>query len=281
MTLYRGMDKAALDVAYNNSLAIGFARRDAYFADWKQRSDAVRATHRRAELDIRYGAAPRQLLDWYPAGPGAPTLLYIHGGYWQGGDKADYAFIARGPNEREISVAVVEYTLGPEKRMDAIVAEIREAVAWLLGNLGQLGGDPRRLYVSGHSAGGHLTAMAMAEPRLAGGLAISGIFDLEPIRLGTLNDKLHLNPAEAQRNSPMLHLPPSAGKLIVTVGGDERPELQRQSEEYYAAWTASGLAGQWVALPGHDHFSVLDELSSADGRLCAAVAAMATGPRSG
>jgi arylformamidase len=276
MSLYRGMDRAALDLAYNNSAAIGFDKRDAYFADWKRRSDATRAAHTLAQYDLRYGPSPRQRLDWYPVDKvRAPTLAYIHGGYWQGGDKADYGFISQGPNECGLNIAVVEYTLGPEKRMDGIVAEIRESVAWLIDNLAKLGGDPRRLFVSGHSAGGHLTAMAMAEPRLAGGLAISGLYDLEPIRLGVLNDKLGMDVDEAARNSPQRHLPETGAALIVTVGGNERPELQRQSREYYAAWTSRGLPGQWVDLPGHDHFSLLDELALPQGRLCVAVTRLA------
>lgn len=266
------MDRAALDAAYNNSLVIGVARREAYMADWARRSAELRANHACAQYDLRYGPAPRQRLDWYGAAErGAPTLVYIHGGYWQGGDKADYAFIAPGANARGINVAIVEYTLGPETGMDGIVAEIRAATAWLAGHVRALGGDGR-LYVSGHSAGGHLTAMAMDDRRVNGGLAISGLFDLEPIRLSTLNDKLRMDAAEAARNSPLLHLPAAAGRLLVAVGGNERPELIRQSEDYLAAWTGRGLSGVRVPLPGHDHFSLLDELASADGRLCRAVA---------
>jgi arylformamidase len=109
--------------------------------------------------------------------------------------------------------------------MDAIVAEIRASVAWVIEHAADVGGDPRRVFVSGHSAGGHLTAMAMSDERVAGGLAISGIYDLEPIRLNYLNEKLGLDAAEAQRNSPMLHLPSRAAPLAVTVGLGELPEL--------------------------------------------------------
>ena len=276
MTLYRGMDRAALDAAYNNSLIIGVAKREAFLADWQRRSEALHGKIAHAQYDLRYGPAPRQRLDWYPApGRGAPTLLYIHGGYWQGGDKVSYEFLAPAMNARGLNLVNIEYTLGPDARMSAIVDEIRAGVAWMIDNLPRLGGDPRHLYVSGHSAGGHLTAMAMSDRRVAGGLAISGLFDLEPIRLCALNDKLGMDAGEAARNSPLLHLPDAASKLVVTVGGDERPELQRQSREYYAAWTGRGLPGEWLDLPGHDHFSLIDELASPDGRLCKAVAALA------
>jgi len=170
---------------------------------------------------------------------------------------------------------VIEYTLAPAARMDAIVAEIRAAVAWVIDHAKELGGDPARVFVSGHSAGGHLTAMAMADARVAGGLAISGIFDLEPIRLNYLNEKLGLDAAEAQRNSPMLHLPSRAAPLAVTVGLGELPELIRQSEEFAAAWQKHGLPGRYVPIAGHDHFSILDELARPDGKLVAELKTLA------
>jgi arylformamidase len=115
----------------------------------------------------------------------------------------------------------------------------------------------------------------MNEPRLAGGIAISGLYDLEPIRLNYLNDKLRLDEAEARRNSPMLHLPSRAGPLVVTVGLGELPELIRQSEEYAAAWSAKGLPGEYLPLPVHDHFSILEELARPSGRLFAALRRLA------
>jgi arylformamidase len=139
------------------------------------------------------------------------------------------------------------------------------------------GGDPRRVFVAGHSAGGHLTAMAMGDPRVAGGVAISGLFDLEPIRLCYLNDKLRLDPAEAARNRPLLHLPPRAGPLVVTVGLGELPELIRQSAQYAEAWTKGGLPGRYLPLPGHEHFSILEELARPDGAILAALRALAEG----
>jgi arylformamidase len=144
-------------------------------------------------------------------------------------------------------------------------------VAWVIEHAGELGGDAARVFVAGHSAGGHLTAEAMNDARVAGGLAISGIYDLEPIRLNYLNDKLRLDPAEAARNSPLLHLPARAAPLVVTVGLGELPELIRQSEDYWAAWQRRGLGGRYLPIPAHDHFSILEELARPDGRLLAAL----------
>ena len=273
--LYRGMDKAALDVAYNNTAAVGIPKRDQYVAGWSARSDAIRKA-RGGKIDLRYGGEPRQRLDFFACGTrGAPTLAYIHGGYWQLNDKEPYAFFGETLLPAGFNLALLEYTLAPAARMDQIVAEVRAAVAWVIDHADELGGDPRRVFVAGHSAGGHLTAAAMSDVRVAGGLAISGIYDLEPVRLNYLNDKLGLDADEAARNSPILHLPSGAAPLVVSVGLDELPELIRQSEEYWAAWHGKGLPGQYVPLPGHEHFSILEELAQPSGRLLAALKTLA------
>jgi arylformamidase len=273
--LYRGMDRAGLDAAYNNTEAVGIAKRDQYLAARVSRSEAFRKAHA-GRIDLRYGDGARQRLDVFSAGaPGAPTLVFIHGGYWQQNDKEPFAFLGGGLLPAGFNLANVEYTLAPAARMDQIVAEVRAAVAWVIDHAKELGGDPGRVFVSGHSAGGHLTAMAMNDPRVAGGIAISGIYDLEPIRLNYLNEKLGLDAAEAPRNSPMLHLPSRAAPLVVTVGLGELPELIRQSEEYATTWRKRGLPGQYLPLAGHDHFSILDELARPDGELVAALETLA------
>jgi len=273
--LYRGMDRAALDLAYNNTAAVGQTKRAAYVTDWTRRSDAIRSTPS-ARLDLRYGDGARQRLDVFPCGaPGAPTLAYIHGGYWQMNDKEPYAFLGEGLRVAGFNLVLIEYTLAPAARMDRIVDEVRRAVVWVIDHATELGGDPARVYVSGHSAGGHLTAMAMTESRLAGAVAISGIYDLEPIRLNYLNEKLGLDPAEAERNSPIRHLPKNAAPLVVTVGLGELPELMRQSQEYAVAWQGRGLRGRYLPVPKHDHFSMLEELAQPNGTILEALREMA------
>ena len=160
--LYRGMDRAQLDAAYNNSAAV--PERDAIVADWAARSATVRREYA-GHLDLAYGETPRERLDLFlAADPKAPTLAFIHGGYWQMNDKENFAFFAEGLLPLGINLAVIEYTLAPAARLDRIVAEVRRAVRWLAEHLGEYGADPNRLYVSGHSAGGHLTALTMTLP---------------------------------------------------------------------------------------------------------------------
>jgi acetyl esterase/lipase len=214
-------------------------------------------------MDLRYGPEERNRIDYFAARRDGPVLAFIHGGYWQNRAKEIFAFVAEGPLAWGINVALLGYTLAPQKRLDGIVAEIHMALKWLGKSIPMLGGDPQKLFVSGWSAGGHLTAMAMSHPAVRGGLAISGIYDLEPIRLCYVNDKLRLDEDEARRNSPLLLADP--GKPIsIVYGADELPELRRQSEDY-----AKRLGGRAAAVPRRNHFTILEELASPHGALTA------------
>ena len=242
--LYRGMDRAQLDTAYNNSAAV--PERDAIVAGWAARSARVRREYA-GHLDLAYGDAPRERLD---------------------------LFFAEGLLPLEINLAVIEYTLAPTARLDRIVAEVSRSMRWLTEHLGEYGADSNRLYVAGHSAGGHLTAMTMPLAEVRGGIAISGIFDLEPIRLNYLNEKLGLDLAEAERNSPVRRLPAKAGELVVAYGTEELPELCRQSTEYGRRWTERGLPGYLLPVHDADHFTILDALARPEGVLTRALLAM-------
>jgi acetyl esterase/lipase len=267
--LYRGMNRAELDAAYNNTKAV--PERDAIVADWALRSARVRR-ERRGHLDLRYGDSPRERLDLFPAAdPKAPILAFIHGGYWQMNEKEGVSFLAEGPLAHGVNVAMIEYTLAPAARLDRIVAEVARSIGWLAEHLADYGADPARIYVAGHSAGGHLTATTMTLPAVRGGVAISGLYDLEPIRLNYLNEKLGLDEDEARRNSPILHFPPMAGPLVVAYGTRELPELCRQSIEYAQAWVERGLPGHLLPVDGADHFTILEALADPQGVLTQAL----------
>ena len=265
MALYRGMDRTALDAAYNNSAAVAYSAH--ILADWQRRSAAVRGRVP-GPRDVPYAARPSARLDFFPADrPGAATLLFFHGGYWQRNAKEGFAFVAEGALAHGINVALAGYTLAPAARLDGIVAEARAATVWLAAHLGEWVADPGRLFVSGWSAGGHLAAMVMSEPAIRGGIAVSGIYDLEPIRHSYLNEKLALDAEEARRNSPLLHPPEHSGPLIVAVGAEELPELRRQSREQAALWRLRGLPCTFRELPGCHHYAALEQLAHPDGAL--------------
>lgn len=277
MTIYRDMDQAALDAGYNNSSAV--ANSAALMADFEARSAVLRAAHPHS-IDLPYGPAPRNRIDWFPGAAGGPVLVFIHGGYWQMRSREQFSFIARGPLAHGIHVALPGYTLVPGITLNGIVDEIRAAITWVAEHAEHHGGDPQKIYLAGWSAGGHLTAMALGHPAVKGGLAISGIYDLEPVRLSYLNDKLGLDQAEARRLSPLhlsplhlspLHLPaaPGARPLMLSCGTAELPELQRQSQELAAARLRAGLPGRLVAQAGLNHFTILEELARTDGALTA------------
>jgi arylformamidase len=260
---YRGMDRAALDAAYNNGAAVTDSAD--WLVRWRELSAAVRASLR-ARLDIAYGSRPRARFDYFPSGAArAPLFVFIHGGYWQRNDKDTFAFLADGPRAHGIDVAVVGYTLAPEARLTDIVAEIRQALSVLREHADEFGFDRDRLFVGGWSAGGHLTAIVSSHPAFRGGLPISGIFDLEPIALNYLNEKLALDANEIATLSPLRVLRDPSPPLRLFVGSDELPELRRQSASYAEAARERGLPVALTVLPARHHYSILDELARPEG----------------
>ena len=271
--LYRGMDRATLDAAYRAAASIPDV--ESWRLGWVERSERFRRDHQ-GQLNLPYGAAPRAKLDFFPAAKRrAPTVMFMHGGYWYRNSKDNFSFAAAGPYAHGFNVAVVGYSLAPEARMDQIVREIGEAATWLAANLARLGGDPGSLFAMGWSAGGHLVAMNIAHPAIKGGVSVSGIYDLEPMRLGELNAELHLDEAEARRNSPLLHIPTRAPHLVVGVGGAELPEFRRQASEFFAAWQGRGLPGTFIELPNCHHYLALEEVAKPDGLATAALRRLA------
>jgi len=275
MALYRNYDRAGLDAQY--FLRGRVPEHPEYFRRWAEDSAAVRLA-RPCRLDIPYDG---ERLDLFPAGRRpAPCLLFIHGGYWQALDKSDFSFLAPVFQDAGVAVAVLNYTLAPKAHMDEIVRQNRAAIAWLHGHASDYGVDPARIHVAGHSAGGHLTAMVLATDWGAFGLgrnpvrgasAISGLYDLEPIRLCYLNGVLGLDAAAAERNSPLHHLPEQSPPLILSVGTGETDEFLRQQESFAAAWRAAGLPLEIADQPGDHHFAAVERLGEPQSPLHRAV----------
>ncbi|MDF0606259.1 alpha/beta hydrolase [Neisseriaceae bacterium TC5R-5] len=261
--IYRGMDRAALDAAYNNTQAV--ANFDAVYADFQARSAHTYATVA-CQRDIAYGPQASERFDWFPNDKqDAPVFIFIHGGYWTHTAKEAYAFIAKGPLECGFSVVLAEYTLAPQATMTEIVAQIGRLLDHLAADPDGLGTAKAPIYLSGHSAGGHLAAMHRSHPQVKFVLPISGLFDLEPISLCWLNEKLSLTPQEIDAYSPLRCIGKGA-PMIVSSGAAELPELVRQSREYVQACAAAGEKVTLLAVPGCTHFTMLEDLAMSSGQ---------------
>jgi arylformamidase len=264
------LDQAGRDACYDNTRAVADSARQVEARD--QASAAYRAAHP-AGLDIAYGPGARNALDLYPARDGAaPCLVFLHGGYWQRGARELFACFAEGPNAAGWSVAMVGYTLAPEASLTRIVAETGAALDWLAAN-GAAHGIRGPLILSGWSAGGLLTAMQLAHPAVAAGLAISGVYDLAPIRQTYLDAKLGLTDAEIAALSP-LRLPAVGKPLCIAYGTRELPALVHDARNLHALRAAAHAPGPLLPVPGAEHFSVLDALRRPDGILVRAAHAL-------
>jgi len=242
---------------------------DPYFEEWAAASERTRATLR-CELDVAYGEGEREKLDLFPATtPNAPSLLWIHGGYWRRLDKSFFSFIAEPIVAAGGAAAILNYPLAPAATLDEIVAAARRAFAFTAHNASRFNADPGRVVAGGHSAGGHLAGMLAATRWTSYGLpadavkgvfALSGLFDLEPVRLSHVNEWLNADLEAARRNSPLLQVPVRPVPLVAAVGGDETNEFKKQSRDYVETWTALGYPARYLEIAGCNHYSVVREL---------------------
>ena len=268
---YRNLSPEALELEFNpravaRNLDERLAASAAASAETRARLDCV--------LDVRYGPGAKETLDIFPApnsgtgpgaDPGAPVQLFIHGGYWRAMDKSDYSFIADAFQPAGATTVVINYDLCPAVTLDTIVEQSNRSIAWTFRNIADYGGDPERLYVSGNSAGGHLTAMALAHDWAAEGLPadiikgaapITGVMDCEPVLDITVNEEVRLEPEAARRLSPLRNPPRRALPLLVAVGGAE-PELWiKMSADYAALCREHGIECEYLETPGQDHFDI-------------------------
>ena len=241
------------------------------FSRWGNEAETYRREMRRAhraEIGLQYGATPRQTIDLFrPEGDeDAPLALFIHGGYWRSLEPGMFSHMARGPNAHGVMVAVAGYDLAPQVPVSRIVMQLRQACVFLWERFGQ------RITVYGHSAGAHVTACLVATdwseidsslpPDLTpAGLAVSGIYDLEPLLGISVNSDLRLTAEEAAEVSP-LRWPVGADRNVdVQVGGDESGEFIRQSRELARVWGETGATTSFTEVPGANHFTVIDPLA--------------------
>ncbi|WP_157155204.1 MULTISPECIES: alpha/beta hydrolase [unclassified Diaminobutyricimonas] len=230
-----------------------------------------------AVLDIPYGPTLAERLDVFPGEPGGPVVVFIHGGYWRLNSRKGFSFMARGLVGRGATMVIPSYALCPTVSLDEIVRQQRAAVAWTYRHAAEFGADPERLIVSGHSAGGHATAVlldtdwegvyGLPENTIRGGCAISGLFDIRPLRNTFLQPSLQLTGDQVIKYSPILDLPTSAPPLLVTLGGLQTEEFDRQSKDFFDAWRAAGLTGDYYKQPDRNHFDELFSFVSPDSEL--------------
>ena len=269
------LDHAARGACFDNNASVAdsaaqIAARNAASADY-------RATHA-GSLDIRYGQGARQAFDLYPAAdPAAPCLVFVHGGYWQRNARADFACFAEGPNAAGWSVAMPGYTLAPDASLGAIVGEIGTALDWLAehGAKHRIGGS---IVLAGWSAGAQLAALHLGHRAVTAALAISGVYDLAPIRETYLNEKLKLTDAEIETLSP-LRLPVVQKPMTIAYGSRELPALVHDGRNLHASRSAAHASGALLPVPGADHFSILDEFRRHDGLLVRAAQDLLGGAR--
>jgi arylformamidase len=269
----RASRRARIDREYDNSAV--FADVPSWREKWRERSEAV-SRKSIDRIDLPYGSRPQQKIDLFPCGnSSAPTVMFIHGGFWIRNSKETFRFLVTGIHAAGCNAAFLGYTLAPNARMDEIVEEVRLGGRWLFSKLGQFGLESRPFVAIGWSAGAQLAAMIMDEPQIACGMGISGIYDLRPMREASLNDALRLSDEEAIKNSPTLNPTRSSKQFIEVYGARELPAFKSQSEDFYAALIGVGSAAEVIVLPEHTHHSELDELFAVDGRLVKETARLA------
>lgn len=261
---WRKMSQQDRDLGLNNSVAVPGSLE--MVTGWEQRSGEVRKRFPDT-IDLRYGPRERNRIDFLKAADNAPTLLFIHGGYWQMRSKEVFTVVAEGPMAHGINVALIGYTLAPDATLDEIVDEIRSGIDFLSRQLPALGAAAEGIVVSGWSAGGHLTAMALSHPKVRAGMAISGIYDLEPIRHSYLNEKLRADEAISRRNSPMMQEGGPLKPLSLVVGSAELPLLRKQTADFAGHRARFGLPVTYEEIPGADHFTIMHEMMSPKGRI--------------
>lgn len=267
-------DQAALDAQYDQRTLVPDI--ESYVTRWREESERLRRVLD-CHCDVAYGDDPVERLDFFPSGQdGSPIVAFIHGGAWTRQSRSESAYPAAAVVESGACFAVIGSARVPGVCLETQVDQNLRAIAWLYRHAAALGGDPRRIYLVGHSSGGHITGLAITEDwtrfdmpaeAIKGAMAVSGIYDLEPVRLSARNDYLGLDAERARAMSPIHRVARAGCPLVIAWGGRELEEFQRQSREFADAWKAGGHECTALALQGCNHFDLTYELMTPQGRL--------------
>lgn len=254
------------------------------YRKWLRESSAQAREDLECHLDVRFGPTLDETIDIFPAGrSNAPVLVFIHGGWWHLLSSKAVSFVARGPHAHDVTVVVTNYSLCPKVTVSEITRQSRAAIAWVHQHVAELQGNPERIFVAGHSAGGHQVAMLaltdwrgdydLPDDLIKGGIPVSGLFDLRPFRYSWLQPKLLLTHEVIEQQSPLFHIPKQASlpPMLVTLGGDESAEFHRQSATFVDAWRASGADAKTFDQPGKDHMSAIAGFEDPESSLCRTV----------
>ena len=261
--IWRGYPQAALDIQYNSRGTVPDV--SVYVADYAARTSQAKAQLRCLE-NLRYGDGANELLDIYPAAqPNAPVMVYLHGGDWRALSKEDSGFAAPAFVAKGAMFVVLDFTLVPHTTLPAMGAQVLYALLWLQTHVASHGGDPQRIHIAGHSSGANLVGqLLMNAPAglIKSAVFISGLGDLEPVRLSFRNEKLNLSADVAAQVSLLKHQPGRVCPLLVAVGQNETEDYRRQSRDVADHWRAQGNDCEMFELPGRHHFDAVLEWAS-------------------
>ena len=279
MTLvYRNLDQENLNAGYNARATVPNV--EEFLAEY-----ASRSAQARVKLDcienIAYGDHPDEIMDIFPAGPNSPIFIFIHGGYWRALSHKESASMAPGLVANGITLVTLNYSLAPDVSLDLIVSQCRRALAWTYKNVDLFGGDNSQIFVGGSSAGGHLAGMLLTGSWhsaegvpldvVKGAVLLSGLYELEPIRLSNINEWTQLDKDSVERNSPLRNLPTAGCPVIISFGQSETIEFKRQSIEFADAWRSKGWCCDLFEMAGRNHFDIIFDLDNPDTRIGQAV----------
>jgi arylformamidase len=262
--MWKNLSKEDLDKAYNNSLAV--ANSSEIVQSWVQSSISAKKRLSGGH-DISYGYSKSQSFDFFSAGNNAPVIVFLHGGFWQMRSKDDFTFIAPPLVEAGLSVAMLGYRLAPHANMHEIVQDVRDGLKAIRVHMKEKNITSKKIWLLGWSAGAHLISMVQDDEGVLGGTAISGIYDLEPMRHCYINEKLQLDEAASLKNSPILLQPHASKPLDIFVGGAELTQMQKQSIDFSAYRSSSNAEGVFKNIPERNHYTILDELTDKNGEI--------------